>query len=150
MGTPRARRRVRISPPSAAAYHAIATIIIEGIATGLIAANPTIVAHRDRVPDTSCCGDVMYAQLPHIRNLVLNGNQTVSEEDEEIMMRSMVRKDGTVLLVDGLKGKVMPGTWPEVETALRQMIAAGTVAGNADGSPRLWPINDAGASALLQ
>ena len=42
----------------------------------------------------------------------------------EPMMRSMTTPAGTVLLVEGMVYRVMPGTWPEVEEALRQMIAA--------------------------
>jgi N-acetylmuramoyl-L-alanine amidase len=56
-----------IAAPSDAALQAIARVIQAGVAVGAVHPNPTIVAHRDRVPDTACCGDPMYAQLDTIR-----------------------------------------------------------------------------------
>jgi N-acetylmuramoyl-L-alanine amidase len=73
----------RFALPSGAALRAIAGTIQAGIAAGAISPNPTIVAHRDRVPDTSCCGDPMYAQLPDIRALTLGGTVTGDDEMNE-------------------------------------------------------------------
>ena len=57
------------------------------------------------------------------------------------MMRSLRTPEGTILLADRLHCRVMPGSWPDVEQALRQMIAAGELLGNPDGSPKLIDAN---------
>jgi len=69
------------APPSSAALAGIALCIANGIAVGAIAPGPTVVAHRDRVPDTACCGDPLYARLDEIRALVLNGGQGENDMD---------------------------------------------------------------------
>lgn len=78
----------------------------------------------------------------------LDGLDDIIDNEETDMMRSMVTPDGTVVLVHGLNARPMQGTWPEVEEALRQMIAAGLVQGRSDGGVQLWPINRAGIDTL--
>lgn len=62
-----------VSLPTEAALRAIVTVIFEGISIGAIDGCPTIVAHRDRNPDTDCCGSPMYTTLPALRQMVLDG-----------------------------------------------------------------------------
>lgn len=61
------------SLPTLDALGAIVDCIRLGVKAGALTSNPTIVAHRDRVPDTSCCGDPMYAQLDAVRRLFATG-----------------------------------------------------------------------------
>lgn len=145
-----------VSRPSDSALRAIADLIKTGISLGKITPNPTIVAHRDRVPDTSCCGDVMYSQLPQIRALVAGTGPTpapapTQPEDlyeEEEMLVSMVDPNGTVIIVNGHQYTEMPGPWDKAEQGMRQMIAAGILKGNPDGSPRLTQLNAQGFATL--
>ena len=58
-----------VSRPTRAALAAMAALVRVGVNAGALVSNPTIVAHRDRVPDTSCPGDVLYGQLDEIRAL---------------------------------------------------------------------------------
>ena len=74
-----------VSQPTAAALQAIASVIQMGIAEGAIAAGPTIVAHRDRVPDTVCCGDPMYGTLDTIRALVYGGVAPPPAGDSDLL-----------------------------------------------------------------
>lgn len=69
------------STPSGLALASIADCIQLGIAAGAITPNPTIVAHRDRVPDTSCCGDPMYGLLDEIRRLAAGGTPSQGDDD---------------------------------------------------------------------
>lgn len=71
-----------VAAPSMAALEAIARVIQRGIAVGAVASNPTIVAHRDRNADTSCCGDPMYAQLDTIRALAGGAALPAGEEED--------------------------------------------------------------------
>lgn len=130
--------------PSSASLDAIAGLY-RGEVGRTLTADATITGHRDWTA-TACPGDPLYDLLPEIRSRATGPGP--AEEDD--MMRSMRTPAGTVLLVDRLSYRVMPGTWPEVEGALREMIAAGTVAGNPDGSPLLWPLSDAGVAALVR
>lgn len=132
-----------VETPSDAALRAIAALYRAEVGRNLTA-DATITGHRDCTA-TGCPGETLYGQLDLVRRYA--GEQPQEDDD---MMRSMTTPAGTVLLVDRLSYRVMPGTWAEVEAALRGMIAAGTVAGNPDGSPRLWPITDAGVRALVQ
>lgn len=70
-----------VSLPTSAALGAIADCIQLGVAAGALTANPTIVAHRDRVPDTSCCGDPMYGLLDEIRRLAAGGVPSQGDDD---------------------------------------------------------------------
>lgn len=72
-----------VSRPTQAALSAIGTVIRMGINVGAVIPDPTIVAHRDRVPDTQCCGDIMYSQLPEIR-LLTAGGQPQGEDDDDM------------------------------------------------------------------
>lgn len=134
-----------VATPSDAALRAIADLWWVEAGRNLTA-DATITGHRDWTA-TACPGQPLYNLLPTIRDYAA-GN--TPEEQDETMMRSMRTTTGTVILVDGMTYRVMTGGWPEVEQALRQMIAAGAVAGNADGSPRLWDINDAGLASLVR
>ena len=71
------------------------------------------------------------------------GSDDIIDDDQEEndMMRSLRTPEGTILLADRLHCRVMPGSWPDVEQALRQMIAAGELLGNPDGSPKLIDAN---------
>lgn len=70
------------SLPTPQALRAIADCIQLGVAAGALTPNPTIVAHRDRVPDTSCCGDPMYGLLDEIRRLATGGAPTIEGDDD--------------------------------------------------------------------
>lgn len=139
-----------VSQPSRRALEAYAELIRSGIAAGWLTADVTIVGHRDRVPDTSCPGDVLEAQIATIRALVADDYPPQPITEDEDMLRSMVRSDGSVIIIDGHTFTVMPGPWPAAEQGLRQMIAAGLLAGAPDGSPVLTPINDTALATLRQ
>ena len=121
-----------VSKPTHAALGAIAETVRLGINAGALHAAPTIVAHRDRVPDTSCCGDVMYAQLDEIRGLVagrgpvrVNPPQLAGEDDDVL---TLVESDnGTIWVVGGgVKRPLVPAaTWGDTEWGLGQLIAGG-------------------------
>lgn len=106
-----------VSPPSDKALAAIAEVIKMGISEGWISPNPTIVAHRDRVPDTSCCGDVMYGQLGTIRELVSSGGGVEPEPEPEPepkpkpkpyqKSKSMLEREATVYSIVQLKGQLL-------------------------------------------
>ncbi len=132
-----------VTVPANLALEAIAGIIRTGIARSLITPNPTIVAHRDRVPDTSCCGDVMYAQLPRIRQLVAMAEPAPPPAQfEESEMRACKSNAGTMLLVDGHTYKVLTGDWPRINAGLVEMVRAGLIPGNADGTPTITVLGD--------
>lgn len=90
--------------PSDAALGAIAEVGRMGIAEGAVIPDPTTVAHRDRVPDTACCGDPMYAELPRIRTLLAAGQPPTPPippaggEDDD-MPKLMIDKRGQWLVV---------------------------------------------------
>lgn len=134
--------------PSDAALRAIAGLW-QAEAGRTLTADATITGHRDWTA-TACPGQPLYDLLPTIRRYAAAPGPGPTPDEEDTMMRSMRTTTGTVILVDGMTYRVMAGGWPEVEQALRQMIAAGTVAGNPDGSPRLWDINDAGLASLVR
>lgn len=71
-----------VSRPTHAALGAIAEVVRMGQAAGALIRDTTIVAHRDRVADTSCCGDVMYGQLDEIRGLV--NNRPLPQQGEDM------------------------------------------------------------------
>lgn len=98
-----------ISRPSHAALGAIAAVIRAGVAAGALTANPTIVAHRDRNEDTSCCGDVMYQQLDEIRALAAGtGRVNPPQPTEEDLMLYAYRLPGdpTIWIRNPAKGTV--------------------------------------------
>lgn len=136
-----------VSVPTVAALNAIATIIVMGIRDGWVRTAPTIVAHRDRVPDTSCCGDPMYALLPILRRYVQElelGEPAPIEPitDDEDDMRAWQISDGpargTIVLIGGVDCKAVTypksvPTWPDMHRALVQMAAEGVLTKHADG-----------------
>lgn len=131
---------------SDAALRAIAALYRAEIGSNL-QAGASITGHRDWVA-TACPGAGLYAALPTIRAYAADPPPDSDEDDP--MMRTMRTPDGTVLLVDRLNYRVMPGSWPDVEAAIRAMVAARTVEGEPDGSPRLYPITAAGVAALVR
>ena len=138
-----------VLPPSDAMVAGIAECIRMGIDAGALIAGPTIVAHRDRVPDTSCCGDPMYLRLDEIRGLVAGGaSPPPVKADEECEMRACRMNDGQILLVDGMEFRVMPGSWDEINATLIELARAGLIPCSADGVPTLEAIGDNAVNAL--
>lgn len=83
-----------VFPPSDEMIAGVAWIIREGVELGKITARPTIVGHRDRVPDTACCGDPMYLRLDDIRALVYEEPATdggTSDSEEQYMLQHYLR-----------------------------------------------------------
>lgn len=81
-----------VAAPSTAALQSIARVIQQGVAVGAVHPHPTIVAHRDRVPDTSCCGDPMYAQLDQIRALAAGGTIATGDDltpEESALLKAL-------------------------------------------------------------
>ena len=98
-----------VSKPTHAALGAIAETVRLGISAGALHAAPTIVAHRDRVPDTSCCGDVMYAQLDEIRGLVTGRrvNPPPQQNEEDLMLYAFkLPNDDTIWVRNPARGTV--------------------------------------------
>lgn len=125
-----------VETPSPQALAAIASLFASEVGRNL-KSNATITGHRDWTP-TACPGETLYGQLPTIRSYT----KPIPSEETDEMMRSLRTATGTIVLADRLHYTVMPGSWPEVELALRQMVAAGELLGNPDGSPKLWDAND--------
>lgn len=75
-----------VFPPSDEMIAGVAWAIRQGVELGKITARPTIVGHRDRVPDTACCGDPMYLRLDDIRALVYEEPATDGGTNEEQFM----------------------------------------------------------------
>lgn len=120
--------------PSDAALRAIADLWRAEAGRNLTA-DASITGHRDWTA-TACPGQPLYDLLPTIRAYA-----AAQPQKEDDMMRSLRTPEGTILLADRLHCRVMPGSWPDVEQALRQMIAAGELLGNPDGSPKLIDAN---------
>lgn len=118
-----------VSRPTQAALSAVGAVVRMGITAGAFTPTPTIVAHRDRVPDTSCCGDVMYAQLDEIRALAAgSGRVNPPQPTEDDDMITLVESDnGTIyVLGGGVKRPLVPAaTWPDTEWGLGQLIDGG-------------------------
>lgn len=153
-----------VSRPTLSALEAAALICLDGIRFGAISPNPTIVAHRDRVPDTSCCGDPMYAQIPDIRALV-GGNTPITDistptpataltNGMEYDMNLYLLEDGRYLLVDGArKRKILNPTgnesWEQVNGVMVGLANAGAVARHPDGTPVIGSLSNVALDALL-
>ena len=145
-----------VAEPSVAALRAIAEVVALGIRVGAVNPAPAIVAHRDRVPDTACCGDPMYALLPVIRRLAREAetgtitptSPTPADEDE---MRAWLTPEGSIIYVHGFLWTEptikKADTWPSIEAALREQVALGILTPHADGS--LYRPIGAGALRLL-
>lgn len=122
-----------VSRPTHAALGAIAETVRMGVSAGALYARPTIVAHRDRVPDTSCCGDVMYAQLDEIRGLVTGRSSSSSpspsstEGDDDDVITLVESDNGTIyVLGGGVKRPLVPAaTWGDTEWGLKQLTDGG-------------------------
>lgn len=159
-----------VSLPSYAALTAYATLIDWGVADGWLIPQPTIVAHRDRVPDTSCCGDPMYAYLPRIRQLAgTTGGSTELETPTpptalprwngdfdmhiclykptpEVNLYLLVRGDGTYRIIN--PSQDMP--WELINSKLVQLANAGLVPKHVDGTVVVGEIFDDGLAELKE
>ena len=82
--------------PSALAIGAYGECIRAGIAAGALVASPTIVAHKDRNPDTSCCGDLLYARLPAVRAAAAGGTPIGDDDLTDEEHRLLVAIHGAV------------------------------------------------------
>ena len=126
-----------VSKPTHAALGAIAETVRMGISAGALHAAPTIVAHRDRVPDTSCCGDVMYAQLDEIRSLVagrgpgrVNPPQLPTNEEDMMLYAFKLPNDETIWIRNPAKGTVqsvndIAPVGADALTTYNEMVASG-------------------------
>lgn len=138
-----------IATPSQAALEAIAEVVRMGQTVGAIVAAPTIVAHKDRVPDTSCCGGPMYAQLDDIRRLVAGfGNQQQPTKRGEDMAKAFVAPGDTLVIVSGNTYRKVVGAWPAVHRGLVDLQRAGMLDEHAPGI--LWQPISAEALAVLE
>jgi hypothetical protein len=135
-----------IATPSQPGLEAIAEVVRIGRAAGAIVAAPTIVAHKDRVPDTSCCGGPMYAQLDEIRRLVAGGQQPTKRGED--MAKAFVAPGDTLVLVAGNTYSKVTAPWPQAHKGLVDLQAAGMLDAHADGS--LWKPISAEALAVLE
>ena len=137
-----------VTVPTVAALNAIAEVVVMGIRDGWVRSSPTIVAHRDRVPDTSCCGDRFYDLLPVLRRYVhelehgaadTTTEPTTTDEDD---MRAWQISDGpsrgTIVFIGGTDCKAVTypqtvPTWPDMHKALVEMAELGVLTKHADG-----------------
>lgn len=92
-----------VYPPSDDMIDAIAAVTLAGVELGRITANPGVFAHRDRVPDTACCGDPMYMRLDDIRRLVAVGGVPedggTNEKEAAVPLYMMGLRNGEVVAV---------------------------------------------------
>lgn len=136
-----------VFPPSDEMSAAIAEITRTGIELGKITERPTIVAHRDRVPDTACCGDPMYLRLDDIRALVYEEPATDGgEESEAAEMRVCETNAGLILLVDGWDFQILNANGEDWETVtnvrLAELARAGLLPVDGAGNVRIEKIGD--------
>lgn len=156
-----------VALPSSAALRAIAECIQMGISAGALIPNVVVlaghtVAHRDRVPDTSCCGDPMYAQLPEIRayvmGLVPNVPQkppTQSKEEDDMRFTAFRIPNGQIFIEDlqtgmrrDLMAEVPSGASPtEAINALQELVDAGIVKGGKNAAGENVPYSSLGWNA---
>lgn len=139
-----------IATPSQAALEAIAEVVRQGVELGHITPSPAIVAHRDRVPDTSCCGDPMYGLLGEIRRLVAEGAPVPPAPDlgVEDMAKAFIAPDNTLVLVSGATYHKVTTPWPQAHKGLIDLQRAGLVQEHAPGE--LWRSISAEALAVLE
>lgn len=106
------------SLPSPLAVEAFGSIVRKGVADGAVVPFPTIAAHRDRVPDTDCCGSPMYGMLDQFRQAAWYG--TTPRPDPLGPVRpptppptgddDMTDEERTMLIqVHGVLGNAYPG-----------------------------------------
>lgn len=136
-----------ISQPTRLALTAIAQVIRMGLADGAFTQPLTIVAHRDRVPDTACCGP-MYDQLQTIRDMV-KVPQTSTDPlplfDSEATMHVAQDIRGNLwLFTSPTDYRLIPaGDWDtEVNPKLIRWAKAGLIRSNPDGSPFIAKVLD--------
>jgi len=137
-----------IATPSQAALEAIAEVVRMGQKAGAVVAAPTIVAHKDRVPDTSCCGGPMYAQLGEIRRLAAQGfdNQQAARKGDD-MAKAFVAPGDTLVIVSGNTYRKVTAAWPVAHKGLVDLQRAGMLEEHAPGV--LWQPISAEALAVL-
>ena len=136
-----------VFPPSDEMIAGVAGIIRQGVELGKITARPTIVGHRDRVPDTACCGDPMYLRLDDIRALVYEEPATDGgEESEAAEMRVCETNAGLILLVDGWDFQILNANGEDWETVtnvrLAELARAGLLPVDGAGNVRIEKIGD--------
>jgi hypothetical protein len=156
-----------VKTPSTAALRAIAECIHMGQAVGALVPNVTVlaahtVAHRDRVPDTSCCGDPMYAQLPEIRTYVLGltpqtpTTQPQAQEEEDDMRFTAFRIPNGQIFIEDLQTGMRRDLMAEMPTgatatdglnALQELVNAGIVRGGKNAEGQNVPYNSLGWNA---
>lgn len=87
-----------VYPPSDEMIDAIAAVTLAGVELGRITAGPGVFAHRDKVPDTACCGDPMYMRLDDIRRLVAVGGvpEDGGEDKDKDMPALLCNIDGSI------------------------------------------------------
>lgn len=159
-----------IQLPSSRAIAAIAGVAREGIKLGWLSPQPTTVAHRDRVPDTVCCGDPMYAYLPQIRQIIgtpgpateldTPTNPTAiprwnEDYDMHICLYKPQPNVSRYLLVfgDGTFRMINPSDdtpWELINSRMVQLVKAGLVPAHADGSPVIGEVHDDSLSLLRE
>lgn len=136
-----------VFPPSDEMIAGVAWIIREGVELGKITARPTIVGHRDRVPDTACCGDPMYLRLDDIRNQVYGAPVTAEPKGDE-MAKAFVAPGDTMVIVSGNRYSKVTAAWPTAHKGLVDLAAAGMLEEHAPGV--LWQPISAEALAVLR
>lgn len=158
-----------VKTPSSAALRAIATCAQMGVAAGALIHDVVVlaghtVAHRDRVLDTSCCGDPMYAQLPEIRMYVQGLVPAVpttqplpsTEEDMTTRFTSIRIPNGQIFIEDlqtGMRRDLLAevaetGATPtEALNAVQELINAGIVRGGKNAAGEDTPYNSIGWTA---
>lgn len=137
-----------VSQPTRLALSAIAEVIRMGLRDGAFVEPLTIVAHRDRVPDTQCCGDPMYAHLPTIRDMVkvpqTATNPLPTFDSEALMHVAQDIRGNLWLFVSPTDYRLIPaGDWEtEVNPKLVRWAKAGLIRTNPDGSPLITKVLD--------
>lgn len=124
-----------VFPPSDEMTAAIAEITRTGIELGKITERPTIVAHRDRVPDTACCGDPMYLRLDDIRALVAGGelgpatNGGTDDEEAAVPLYMMGLRNGDVVAVydGGFTRQIGAGEYKHLSATVPLVATSGDV-----------------------
>lgn len=136
-----------VYPPSDEMTAAIAEITRAGIELGKISARPTIVAHRDRVPDTACCGDPMYLRLDDIRRQAYGAPAPAGPKGDE-MAKAFVAPGDSLVIVSGNRYSKVTAPWPAAHKGLVDLLAAGMLEEHAPGV--LWKPISGEALAVLK
>lgn len=136
-----------VFPPSNELVEGLAAIIRSGINSAKIDWRPTIVAHRDRVPDTACCGDPMYLRLDDIRRLVY-GAPAPAEPIGDEMAKAFVAPGDSLVIVSGNRYTKVNAPWPTAHKGLVDLLADGMLEEHAPGV--LWKPISGEALAVLK